>query len=164
LGAPIVFNKMPMAVDTYGWYIVEGLLPVFSYATVAANAIAAVSSTAGRGIIASGGGHLRIQGLAVLAAPTTTVTGTIISGDSGAYTIRLQDNRGFFKGLFLTGTAGVGTSALITDVYPDHQTVGVSVANSAACSGTLTGTFQGTSNVFWTKCRAMNPVGAWAVS
>jgi hypothetical protein len=164
LGAPVVISAHAMDASTYGWFFMWGLAPVWSYATCTVEGLVNVDSAHAGGLVDNGAGHLPINGLCVLQASTGTVTGTMERCQKGAYEVVLNDNAGFFKGLYVTGT-GPTDGALVTQVLPDGKTIILDTVNDAqASSGTLTGTLQGTSNVFWSKCRIAYPKNAWAVT
>lgn len=130
-----------MTVGQFGWFCISGVVPVSAGATAAAGAAIGIHTSAGQvtGTIVAGRG---ILGAVSLAPPTTTVVKAGCSGRSGDFNITIPNGEGWFKGVTLTGT-GVGASALVTAISPDGRTATVSVANSAAVTGSVTATYTG---------------------
>lgn len=128
-------------VGQFGWFAISGVVPVKAIAGVlAAGTSISLSTTAGS--ITAPTATFGIQGAAVQLPATTTVAKTGCKGVSGSFQITIPNGEGWFIGCILTGT-GVGASALITAISPDQRTATVSVANSAAVSGTVTATYTG---------------------
>jgi predicted RecA/RadA family phage recombinase len=126
-------------VGQFGWFCIGGLVPMATTTSIANGVKIGLSqTTAGRAdTFATTFGVLNAK--SILAA-TTTVVKAGCSGVSGASTIQVPNSEGWFIGCVLTGT-GVGASALVTNVSPDGRVVTVSVANSAAVTGSVTATY-----------------------
>lgn len=137
---PYCVAMSSMTVGQFGWFAISGLVPMKSANALAAGASMALSATPGN--IGTAAATFGVQGATTILPATTTVAKTGCKGNSGDFNITIPNAEGWFIGAVLTGT-GVGASALITNVSPDGRTVTVSVANSAAVTGTVTATYTG---------------------
>lgn len=138
---PLCVSMSSMTVGQFGWFAVSGIVPIAATTTIAAGVNFAFSqTTAGR--IQAVTTTFNINNACSVLPSATTVAKTGCKGVSGDFNITVPNAEGWFIGCVLTGT-GVGASALITNVSPDGRTVTVSVANSAAVTGTVTATYTG---------------------
>lgn len=140
-GNPLAVAMTNFTVGQFGWYCVGGLVPMATTTSIANGVKIGLSqTTAGRAnTFATTFGVL--NAISILASATTVVK-TGCKGNSGDFNITIPNAEGWFIGCVLTGT-GVGASALVTNVSPDGRTVTVSVANSAAVTGSVTATYTG---------------------
>jgi len=136
---PYCIAMAGMTVGQFGWFALSGSVPVAGTGLVAGNS-ASLSATPGQ--LTTALATFGVQGLTVSLAPATTSAKTGCSGVSGQLTIQVPNAEGWFQGCVLTGT-GIGASSLVSKVSPDGRTVTVTVANSAAVTGTVTATYTG---------------------
>lgn len=139
-GRALCFAMATMTTGQFGWFAISGTVPASLSSTgTAAGAAIGLVATGQVGVTSATFGVLN----AVTALPaTTTVAKTGCKGNSGDFNITIPNGEGWFIGCVLTGT-GVGASALVTAISPDQRTATVSVANSAAVTGTVTATYTG---------------------
>ena len=137
LGRPICVAQTGMASGDYGWFCIGGVTPVNSNAAVAANATFSIAATGQGGAAATG---KQIVNARIVGASTITVakTNCITQGISTILTVPNSD--GWFEGCYLSGT-GVGSAAIVSSISPDGKTVVMSVASTAAITGTVTATY-----------------------
>jgi len=121
----------------FGWFMVEGVVPAQSSASVAADTACGVTAAGQIGAISNGKQILRAR---VIRAATTTVTTTGHTAIVGTTRIQVKDTTGFFPGVFLSGT-GIASGCTVTDVSPDSKVLTISAATTAAMAGTLTATY-----------------------
>jgi hypothetical protein len=137
LGRNVAFAAQNFAINTFGWYQLEGLAPLTTSAAVTAGA-AVYIGTAGNltGTLAAG---KNILGVNVTQIGTFTITKANAALQSGSPVIGVQSVDGLFVGLTLSGT-GVGAGT-ISSIDPSGRFI-TSTANSTATSSvTLTGTY-----------------------
>jgi hypothetical protein len=130
---------MPAAAGNYGWVQIAGMTPVACNANVAANTSFGIVAAGQGGAVAAG---KQILGGRVHGASTTTVAKTAMGaqmgyGATGGFNFQVTNTDGWFVGGYVAGT-GVGAAAIITAISTDEQLVTVSVANTAAVTGTIT--------------------------
>lgn len=135
-----------------GWFGIRGRFPLYSSASVAANALIAVAATGQGGAIANG---KEIVNARVIQAATATIAKTC-STVAGSNIIRPLNGiaDGWFVGLVLTSTSWSG-NAFISSIAADGSMTlvtafGGSTATTvtATASVTVTGTFNDGTN-FW---------------
>lgn len=137
LGRMLCVAAVAMVAGDYGWFQVSGITPVDCQASVAADSAWGIAA-AGQGGANSAG--KQVLNSRILAAGSTTVAKANGTGLSGATVIQVPNTDGWFPGVFLSGT-GIGAASRVHSIAPDGRTVTVSVANSAAVSGTITATY-----------------------
>jgi len=161
LNAPLYVCLHPMASGTYGWYIEAGMAPVYSYVTLAANAIPAIDAGHSGMIVTSASTHLPIHGMAVLANDDKQATATLI-GTIGTTKLKLSTVDGFFVGGVISST-GITSAQTVTAIDEAKKEITLSATWDSAPSGTIAFNYDGTSNEFWQLCRFRYPHGATAV-
>lgn len=138
MGRPLAVAQAygAMTAGQFGWFMVSGLTPVNSNASVAAGSA--------WGIAAAGQGGANVAGRqalnALIVTPATQTVVKVGQGDAGSTIINVPNTDGWFVGAFLSGT-GVGVGAVITNIDPMGRFVVASVANSAAVGGNVTATY-----------------------
>lgn len=140
-GNPLAVACADMTVGQFGWFCISGMVPVASTSSIANGVRVGLSQvTAGRAnTFAATFGVL--NAISILPSATTVVKAGC-KGVAGDFTIQIPNGEGWFKGCVLTGT-GVGASALVDQISPDQKTCTVTVANSAAVTGSVTATYTG---------------------
>lgn len=137
LGRGVVVSVNALAVGQYSWFCKAGLTPMNCQASVAADTTLGIAAAGQGGANTAGKQLLNAR---VIAAATTTVVKANATGVNGTNLITVLNGDGWFVGGYLSGT-GVGAAAIITAISPDGRSVTVSVANSAAVSGSVTCTY-----------------------
>lgn len=137
LGKALCVAQNAFTVGQYGWFMVTGLTPVNNTATITADNPWGIVAAGQGGALAAGKQVLNSR---IVGAATITVTKANGSGNSGDTKIVVPNTDGWFVGMPLSGT-GVGASSKVSAIQSDDRTVIVTVANSAAVSGTITGTY-----------------------
>lgn len=135
-GFPAAFAVTKMAANTFGWFKTQGKLPALSGASVAANANIGITAAGTLGAVANGKQILN-------ARVETAATGTVVKTcglTNGSTTIKVPNTDGWFIGLALTGT-GVGSSAVISSIDPQGNTIEASVASTSTTSSSVTATY-----------------------
>ena len=151
-GCPVAFAMGANGVDltgvttgNFGWFQLSGKIPMWSSATVAAAALTGVVAAGQMGAVSAG---KQLASARIVLPATTTVTKAGCSGLAALFTVKCPPGTdGIFPGLAVTGT-GIGASAKVVAMSPDGVTLTLSVANSAAVSGTLTFTYNDGTNYF----------------
>lgn len=133
-GFPIAVSTCIMAINTFGWFQVSGLIPVQTAASVAIATATGVGAAGQAGTLANG---KQILGARVVQPSTYAPTKNIMT-KNGSTKIGVPNTVGLIQGLAVTGT-GVGSSAVITAIDPSRNEITVDVASTA--SGLVTGTF-----------------------
>jgi hypothetical protein len=137
LGKGLAIAQFAGSSGSYGWFQLSGVTPVNSSAAVAADTAFGIAAAGQAGAIANG---KQILNARVIAASTTTVVKTGAFGNNGDSFFTVPNTDGWFPGIYLSGT-GIGTNAVVNSVDPSSRVVTVSVANSAAVTGSITGTY-----------------------
>lgn len=159
LGRMLGVAVMSAASGEYGWVQISGMTPV--------NCQAAVAADTTFGIAAAGQGGANSAGKQVLSArihgaSTITVAKTATKGVIGGDTIQVNNTDGWFVGGYLSGT-GIGAAAIITSISTDEKTVGVSVVNSAAVTGSITCTYNN-GTIFYNVALLNRPFAQGAIT
>lgn len=148
-GRPVAAAMYPMASGDYGWFCVDGEVPVAVTASVAAGTTVGLTGAGTVGAVTSGKQILNaVSSLAstgtVAKANTTTVSGSNI--------LRLSiPADGWFYGIALSGT-GIAASTTVTGISEDGRTVTMNNNATASGSVTVTGTYTG-----FIKLQMMHP-------
>jgi len=152
LGRPacVYMGNTALTTGQYGWFMIAGIAPINCAASVAISTALGIGG-AGQGGTNSAG--KRLLGSNVVAAATATVAkaGTGVSGDNQIFFA--SGTQGMFAGQYASGT-GVGSSAIVSAVFPDRVTV--TVVNSAAIAGTVTMT-NNNSTIFYNTVQMNRP-------
>lgn len=159
LGSSLFVAMTSGTVGQFGWFMFSGVVPV--------NCNAAVAVDTTFGIAAAGQGGANTAGKQVLnariaIASTTTVVKAGSFGVSGAFTITVPNADGLFLGCYMSGT-GVGAAALITAIDDSGTVITVNVANSAAISGNVTGTYNN-ATIFYNVAMLNTPFAQGAIT
>lgn len=137
LGRPICVAMSAYASGDYGWFCVGGVVPVNSNAAVAADTTFSIAATGQGGAAAAG---KQIVNARIVGASTITVAKTNCSTPGISTVLTVPNSDGWFEGCYLSGT-GVGAAAIVSSISADGKTVVMSVASTAAISGTVTATY-----------------------
>ena len=138
VGAGVASAVNAFTVGQYGWFMTSGRTPVNSSVSVAADVTAGHNAT---GQLTANAVGVQVVNARVVTPGTQTVTSTPTTfGASGDFRIGLLSTQGFFVGGYVSGT-GVGAAAIVTAVDDKNSVITVSVANSAAVTGTITITY-----------------------
>ena len=88
-------------------------------------------------------------------AATTTSAKTNCTANSGSTQLIVPNADGWFCGVYLSGT-GIAALTVVTDIAPDGRTVTLSVATTAAVTGTVTATYNN-ATVFYNVAHLNRP-------
>lgn len=136
LGRSLVIAIGPVTNGNYGWFMMAGLTPVDSTASVAAGTSIGIAAAGQAGAVANGKQLLNTR---VVVAATATVAKTGVAA-SGSTQLQVSGSDGWFIGVFLSGT-GIAAGTTVSAISPDGRTVTLSVATTALVNGTVTGTY-----------------------
>lgn len=151
-GKPIVVAATAFsAANQYGWFVVNGMAAVAGSSALAADA-AVFAQAAGR-IGATGVGK-QLVGINVVQTSSRTIVKTATT-QSGSGIIKVADASGWFVGMEMTGT-GIGSSANITAIGTDNQTVTLTPVSTATGTVSVTGTFND-GTIHWLSCWLQAP-------
>jgi len=128
----IYLGNTALTTGQYGWFLMSGVAPVNSTASVAIGVAIGTVAAGQAGAVAVGKG---LNGCVVVAAATATVVKAGTGAISDNQIFFASGTQGMFAGQYASGT-GVGASAIVSAVFPDRVTV--TVVNSAAISGNVT--------------------------
>lgn len=130
---------MPAASGAYGWVQLAGMTQVSSTASIAAGTSFGITAAGQAGAVAAGKQVLggRVHGAATVTVAKTSLGPQSGEGVAGGFIFRVNNTDGWFVGGYVAGT-GVGAAAIITAIDVTEQLVTVSVANTAAVTGTIT--------------------------
>lgn len=159
LGRALCVAPMALASGEFSWFMISGVTPVDCNASVAADTTFGIAA-AGQGGANSAG--KQVLSARIMAAGATTVVKTNCSGVNGATSIRVPNADGWFPGVFLSGT-GIGAASRVVKVSKDSRTVTVSVANSAAVTGSVTATYNN-ATIFYNVAHLMRPFAQGAIT
>jgi len=137
LGLPVYWAAQNFAINTFGWYQIEGVIPATTSAAVTAGAAVGIG-TAGNlsGTVAIG---KQVLGIRVNQIGTFAITKANSITTNGSPVIGVQNVEGLFVGLTLSGT-GIAAGTIST-IDPSGRFI-TSTANSTATgSVTLTATY-----------------------
>jgi hypothetical protein len=142
----------------YGWFMTSGRTPIngavaFPAADVALYRAAAVGQVTPTASIGA-----QLLNARVLTPSTQTVATAAISGQTGSNQIFVASTAGFFPGVYVSGTAGVGAAAICSFVDPLGRYILVTVVNTAPVAGTITATYNNA--VIFYPVVEMNRLGA----
>lgn len=138
----------------WGWFMITGISPVASGASLAIDAAVGVTAAGKLGAFAAGKEVLPAR---VITAATQTVAVASIGGGSaaGGNTIAVANVDGFFVGCFLSGT-GVGASAICSAIDRNTNVLTASVVNSAVVTGNVTATYNN-GTIYYNVLHMMRP-------
>lgn len=121
----------------YGWFLVSGLVPVNSNASVAADTAFGIAAAGQAGAITAG---KQILSARVYAPATTTVAKANCIAGQGSQQLQVTNTDGWFRGAYLSGT-GIAAGTTVTSIDPSGRSVSISLATTAAVTGTVTATY-----------------------
>jgi hypothetical protein len=148
-GRSVAFNSVgiPSATATgtyFLWGVISGSTPVWSAASVAADAgIGLSSTTAGQG-----SGTLtnrQVLNARVTRAATSTVV-KVANVRSGSPVITVADSFGWFQGVSTTGATAA--AAIINDINPDNRTITLAANGNTTGAVFVTGTYNDGTNFY----------------
>lgn len=137
LGRMLAVAMVSATTGQYFWACIGGFTIVNSNASVTADTTFGIAATGQGGANAAGKQVLNAR---VVTAATATVAKTGCVANSGSLQLSIPESSGWFAGLYLSGT-GIAASTVVTDIDPSGTLVTLSVATTAAVSGTVTGTY-----------------------
>lgn len=139
-GRPVAAAIYPMASGDYGWFCVEGEVPVAATASVAAGTTFGLTGAGTVGAVSNG--KQILNAVSVLAS-TGTVAKANTTTVSGSNVLRLSAPAdGWFYGIALSGT-GIAANTTVTGISEDGCTVTMNNNATASGSVTVTGTYTG---------------------
>lgn len=139
LGTPVFAAAQNFAINTFGWYQMEGLCPITTSAAVVAGATVYIG-TAGN-LTATLAAGKNILGVRVNQIATFTITKANAQTQAGSPVIGVQSTDGLFVGMALSGTGVAAGTITLIDSSGRFIT---NTANSTATGSiTLTGTYTG---------------------
>lgn len=141
LGQTLAISMTSHAGAGYGWFCVAGLVPVRSNASVAANTAFGIAAAGQAGAITAG---KQILGGRVVAPATTTVAKANSNAGQGSTMLEVTNSDGWFRGIYLSGT-GIASGTVVTNIDPSGRFVSLSLATTAAVTGTVTGAYNNAS-------------------
>lgn len=141
LGQTLGISMSSYAGAGFGWFCVAGLVPVRSNASVAANTAFGIAAAGQAGAITAG---KQILGARVVAPATTTVAKANSNAGQGSTMLEVTNSDGWFRGIYLSGT-GIAAGTTVTNIDPSGRFVSLSLATTAAVTGTVTGTYNNAS-------------------
>ena len=159
LGASLFVAMTSGTVGQFGWFMFSGVVPVNCNAAVAVDTTFGIAA-AGQGG-ANAAGKQILNGRVVIAS-TTAVVKANCSGVSGAFTVIVPNADGLFMGCYMSGT-GIGAAATITAIDDSGTLITLSVANSAAVSGSVTGTYNN-ATIFYNVAMLNSPFAQGAIT
>lgn len=158
LACPVYFAMTPMTVGQFGWFCMEGVTPVASGASVAADTSLGITAAGILGAVAAG---KQILGLRNMLPATTTVAKAGVA-NNGSKLLTVSSADGWFIGAFLSGT-GIAASTLIVDIDPSGTQVTLNNATTAAVNGTVTATYNN-ATIFYNVALYNRPFAQGAIT
>lgn len=136
-GTNVAVAAQNFAINTFGWYQIEGMSPITTSAAVTAGA-AVYIGTAGNltGTLAAG---KNVLGVNVQQIGTFTITKANTVTTNGSTVLGVQNVDGLFVGLTLSGT-GIAAGT-IASIDPSGRFITSTAASTITGSATLTGTY-----------------------
>lgn len=158
LGKPAGVAMQAMVSGDFGWFMISGLTPVASSASVAADTALGITGAGTLGAIAAGKQLVSAR----VAQPATTTVVKAAQARSGATQLRVNGFDGWFVGAYLSGT-GIAAATAITSLDPDGVTVTVNNATTAAVAGNVTATYNNAS-IFYNVVHLNRPFYQGAIT
>jgi hypothetical protein len=152
LGRAAYVAMTSMTVGQYGWFAMSGVVPVNCTASIAADTAFGIVAAGQGGAVAAG---KQVIGGRVVAPATTTVAKSNCTANSGSTILTVPNSDGWFCGAYLSGT-GIAALTVVTDIDPSGKIVTLSVATTAAVTGTVTATYNN-ATVFYNVVHINNP-------
>lgn len=137
LGCPLVFAMYDIDANEFGWFMIEGTIPVNSTSSVAAGTAIGIVAAGQAGVLAAG---KQIVSSQVVTAATATIAKTGCTANSGSTVLNVPNAGGWFPGVYLSGT-GIAATTTVVEIGSDGTTVTLSAATTAAVNGTVTATY-----------------------
>lgn len=159
LARSVMVAVKAMASGDYGWFQISGLTPINGSASIAADTSFGITAAGQVGAVAAGKQILNARNM-IAGAATVAKTNCITQGISTV--LQVPNSDGWFVGAFLSGT-GVGAAAVVSSISPDGRTVTMSVASTAAISGTVTATYNN-ATIFYNVAHINRPFAQGAIT
>jgi hypothetical protein len=159
LGRTLAVAMQSMAAGDFGWFLVSGLTPVDCNASVAADTTFGIAA-AGQGGANTAGKQI-LNGRVMVAAAATVVK-TNCTAALGSTSLQVSNSDGWFPGVFLSGT-GIAALTRVTAISPDGRTVTLSVATTAAVTGSVTATYNN-ATIFYNVAFLNRPFAQGAIT
>lgn len=160
LGRPLAVAMSEMASGEYGWFCLSGIVPIDSGASVAADTTFGITAA---GKVGANSAGKQVLNARIVAPATTTVAKANCVADNASKLLRVTNSEGWFRGLVLSGT-GIATGTTITKISPDGREVTLSLDTTARVSGTVTGTYNDASAVYYNVAHINRPFAQGAIS
>ena len=134
------FVGVAMVPATIGQFLmvqIGGVVPINSNASIAADSAYAnvAAGQAGALVISK-----QVLNSRIALAATTTVAKAGCTANSGSTRLNIPNADGLFIGCYLSGT-GIAATTTVADIDPSGTVVTLSLATTAAVTGTVTGTY-----------------------
>ena len=159
LGRPLYAALTSMTVGEFGWVARAGIIPVNCTASVAADTTFGIAAAGQGGANAAGKQVLNAR---VVAPATTTVIKPGCTANSGSTRLQIPGPDGWFCGVYLSGT-GIAAGTTVVDIDPSGTIVTLSLATTAAVSGSVTGTYNN-GTVFYNVVHLDRPLAQGAIT
>lgn len=158
LACPVYVAMVPLTVGQFGWFCMEGFVPVASGASVAADTSLGITAAGVLGAVAAGKQILGLRNM--LPATTTVVKAGVANAGSKLLTVSNAD--GWFIGAYLSGT-GIAASSLIVDIDPSGTQITLNNATTAAVNGNVTATYNN-GTIFYNVALINRPFAQGAIT
>lgn len=159
LGRNLAVAAAAMTVGQFGWFVISGTTPVNCNASVAAGATFGIAA-AGQGGANSAGKQV-LNAIVSAPATTTFAKANCVAG-SGSNVIQVANSDGWFPGVYLSGT-GIQAGTTLVSLDPTGRFATISLATSAAVSGTVTATYNN-GTVFYNVATVSRPFAQGAIT
>lgn len=159
LGCPVYIAMTSMTVGQFGFLCMSGVAPINSTASVAADTTFGITAA---GQVGANSAGKQILGARNMLAATTTVAKTNCSANSGSTRLVVSSADGWFIGAYLSGT-GIAATTTVSDIDPSGTQVTLSLATTAAVTGTVTATYNN-ATVFYNVPLINRPIAQGAIT
>lgn len=159
LGKMVAVSQNALTSGQWAWFMVTGLTPILSNATVAADTTFGIAAAGQAGANTAG---KQILNARVVAPATTTVIKANGQAQSGSLQLNVQNTDGWFEGLNLSGT-GIAANTKIASIAADDRTVTLSLATTAIVNGNVTGTYND-ATLFYNVAHLNRPFAQGAIT
>lgn len=137
LGRMLGVAIQPMVAGDYGWFLITGVVPINSNASVAADSAFGIAAAGQAGAMTAG---KQVLGGRSVAAATTTVVKANATAQNASTRLTVGNSDGWFPGIYLSGT-GIAAGTTVVSVDPSGRFVTLSAPTTAQVNGNVTGTY-----------------------
>lgn len=159
LAVPVCVAMTSMTVGQFGWFVLVGVTPINSNASVAANTSVGIAAAGQAGANSAG---KQLVGARNSLAATTTVAKANCTALSGNLTLTVSNSEGWFIGAYLSGT-GIAAGTTVVQIDPSGTQVTLSLATTAQVNGTVTATYNN-ATVFYNVVALNNAFAQGAIT